>query len=140
MRAVSRRSSFPRAGPPLVVAVAYYAGCLAGFALRFPSSGISFFWPPTAVLTAALLLVAPRAWTALLASAFVAHAVAHAQDGVPIGAWPVQYIGNAAQAVLVALLVRRLSGDAPFFTDARRVLVFIGACTVAPALASLIPA
>jgi len=140
MRAVSGRSSFPRAGPPLVVAVAYYAGCLAGFALRFPSSGISFFWPPTAVLTAALLLVAPRAWTALLASAFVAHAVAHAQDGVPIGAWPVQYIGNAAQAVLVALLVRRLSGDAPFFTDARRVLVFIGACTVAPALASLIPA
>ena len=37
-----------RLGPLVLVALVYYAGCLAGFALRFPSSGISFFWPPTA--------------------------------------------------------------------------------------------
>jgi integral membrane sensor domain MASE1 len=124
----------------VLIALGYYAGCLAGFALRFPSSGISFFWPPTAVLTAALLLSAPRAWTALLGGAFVAHAIAHAQDGVPIAAWPIQFVGNAAQAIIAAALIRHFSGGAPFFTNARRVLIFIAASILAPATASLIPA
>src|SRR5215217_7844393 len=75
--------------PPLIVASAYYFGCLAGFALRFPSSGISFFWPPNAVLTAALLLTAPASWLPLLAATFIAHAIAHAQNGVPAAASPI---------------------------------------------------
>src|SRR3954468_6081474 len=99
MRAMSRRSSFPRAGPSLVVAVAYYAGCLLGFALRFPASGISFFWPPTAVLTAALLLNPLRTWGWLLLGALAAHAAAHAQNGIPLTAWPIQFLANALQSV-----------------------------------------
>src|SRR5687768_3380007 len=62
---------------PLGAATAYYLGCLVGFALRFPSSGISFFWPPNAILTTALLVVAPRRWPVLLATTFFAHAIAH---------------------------------------------------------------
>src|SRR5436190_6848682 len=93
--------------PPVLVAVAYYVGCLAGFALRFPGSGISFFWPPTAVLTVALLIAGRRAWPAFLAASLVAHAIAHGQDGVPAGAWFIQFLGNGAQAVLAAALVRR---------------------------------
>src|SRR5215216_2361414 len=77
--------------PLIIVGCGYYVGCLAGFALRFPSSGISFFWPPTALLAAALLLTAPRSWTGLLASAFVAHGIAHAQAGVPLAAWPILF-------------------------------------------------
>ena len=140
VRPVSLRLA-QRLGPLVVVALAYYAGCLAGFALRFPSSGISFFWPPTAVLTTALLLTAPRSWPALLAAAFVAHAVAHAQDGVPIGAWPLQFFGNGSQALLGALVVRRYSGVTPLFGDLRRVMTFIaGVCLLAPAAASIVPA
>src|SRR5262245_24846885 len=127
--------------PALLVAAGYYAGCLAGFALRFPGSGISFFWPPTAVLAAGLLLSGIRLWPALLAASFFAHAVAHAQNGVPLSAWPVQFLGNAAQAVIAAAAVRRSSPDTRIFGDARRVVIFIaGACVVAPSLASLIPA
>src|SRR5436190_1986375 len=48
--------------PPVVVGLAYYLGCLAGFALRYPGSGISFFWPPNAILTASLLLMPARWW------------------------------------------------------------------------------
>ena len=131
-----------RLWPLGMVALAYYAGCQAGFALRFPSSGISFFWPPTAVLTTVLLLSAPRSWPSLLAASFLAHAVAHAQDGVPIGAWPVQFFGNASQALLGALIVRRYSGVTPLFADlCPRVLTFIvGVCLVAPAVASIVPA
>ncbi len=127
--------------PPVIVALAYYVSCFAGFALRFPSSGISFFWPPTAVLAAALVLTTPRSWTALLAASFVAHAAAHAQDGIPIGAWPIQFLGNAAQAMLAAFVVRRFAGGTLLFADAGRVITFIvGACVLAPAVASLIPA
>ena len=127
--------------PPIVMGIGYYLGCLAGFAARFPSSGISFFWPPTALLTAALLLTAQRTWPGLLAAAFVAHAIAHAQNGVPFAAWPIQFLGNATQAALAAFIVRRYSTGTSLFSDLRHVLAFIlGASVVAPAVASLIPA
>ena len=125
----------------MLVASAYYAGCLAGFALRFPASGISFFWPPTAVLTAALLVVPFNTWPILLASSFLGHAIAHWQDGIPIAAWPIQYFGNASQAALAAWLLRRYSVTPCAFGSARSVLEFIlGAGVLAPAAASLIPA
>ena len=111
MNAAILRWAFPRARPegfvrmswlPILVAAAYYVGCLAGFSLRFPGSGISFFWPPTAVLTAALILTSSRWWSLVLAASFAAHAIAHAQDGVPVAYWPVQFLGNTVQAVLAA--------------------------------------
>ncbi len=135
-----------RAAPKLLpaaalVAAGYYLGALVGFRLRFPASGISFFWPPTAVLTAALLLTAPRAWGALLTGAFVAHAVAHSQNGVALLAWPLQFLANALQAVLAAYLVRRYSNPLRPFANLQRAGAFIvGAGIVAPALASVVAA
>ena len=127
--------------PPAALAGAYYAGCLVGFAARYPSSGISFFWPPTALLTAALLLTARRMWPSLLAAAFVGHALAHAQNGVPAAAWPVQFLGNATQAVLSAFILRVYTTGVHLFRDLRTIMTFIlGGCVVAPAAASLIPA
>ena len=126
--------------PILIVGVAYYLGCLAGFALRFPGSGISFFWPPTAVLATAFLLTRPRSWMPLLAGAFVAHAVAHALNGVPIAAWPIQFVGNASQAAFAAWIVRRYAGTTDIFANSTTVIIFlIGACLIAPAAASIIP-
>ena len=128
------------AAVPLGVATAYYVSCLVGFALRYPSSGISFFWPPNAVLLVALLIVAHRRWPALIVAAFVAHGLAHAQDGIGALAWSVQYFGNASQAVLAAVIMRRY-GAVAIHEDSRKSLIFIiGACIVAPAIASLTPA
>jgi PAS domain S-box-containing protein len=124
-----------------LVAIGYFAGCLAGFALRFPGSGISFFWPPTAVLTAALALTAPAAWPSLLAGSFLAHAAAHAYNGVPVAAWPVQFLGNATQAMLAAAVLQRFPASQSLYASLRKVLTFIlGACLLAPAAASVIPA
>ena len=126
--------------PALLVAAGYYVGCLIGFALRFPASGISFLWPPTAMLTSGFLMTAPRTWPALLAGGFVAHAVAHSQTAVPVSAWPVQFLGNGTQAVLAAMVVRQYSSGARLFTNVRSVAAFIlGASIGAPAVASLIP-
>jgi PAS domain S-box-containing protein len=132
---------FRDALPLLLIAAAYYGGCLVGFSLRFPASGISFFWPPTAVLTTSLILVSTRSWSLVLAATFAAHAIAHAQDGVPAQIWPVQFLGNAVQAVLAAMVVRCFSGPTLLYADLHKVLIFIvGACLLAPAVASLIPA
>ena len=126
-------------GIPLAAAAAYYLGCLIGFALRFPSSGISFFWPPTAILTTALLIAVPARWPLLLASTFVAHAIAHSLDGIPIAALSIQYFGNASQALLAAWIIRRY-GSLVLFADLRRVLVFVvGGCLLAPTVASVVP-
>jgi PAS domain S-box-containing protein len=136
----SVRRAAAESAMPLAAAAAYYLGCLMGFALRFPSSGISFFWPPNAVLTTALLIIPSRRWPLLLATTFVAHAVAHLQDGIPVGALSIQYVGNAIQALLAAWSIRRFGG-VPNFADLRRVTVFVvGACLMAPAIASVVPA
>jgi len=126
--------------PVVAVATGYYVGALLGFAWRFPGSGISFFWPPTAVLTATLLLNPPQTWGWLLGGALVAHAAAHTQNGVPVTAWPVQFLANATQAVLSAWLVRRFSDSTQPFGNLHRALAFlVSACVIGPALASLIP-
>ena len=124
----------------VAVAIGYYSGALLGFAWRFPGSGISFFWPPTAVLTASLLLNPPRTWGWVLGGGLVAHAAAHAQNNVPITAWPVQFLANATQAILSAWLIRRVSDPIRPFADLHRALGFmVCACVVGPSLASLIP-
>jgi PAS domain S-box-containing protein len=124
----------------LAMGLAYYGGSLVGFTLRLPASGISFFWPPTAILTAALLVQGSH-WQSLLIGAFIAHAAAHAQDGVPTFAWITQFLGNAFQAALASLLVLRHSRISPFLADARSVFIFVTAvCITAPVVASLIPA
>ena len=128
-------------GAPAAVGAAYYLGCLAGFAMRFPESGISFFWPPTAVLAAAFIVTTPRTWKQFLVSAFIAHAIAHAQDGISIAAWPIQFIGNASQALLSAWIVQRFSASPNLLGTPRSVMVFIcGGCILAPTIASLLPA
>ena len=126
--------------PALAVGAVYYAGCLAGFALRFPNSGISFFWPPTAVLAAVFLVTSPRSWPSFLITVFIGHAIAHARDGIPAATWTIQFVGNVSQAALAAWLVRRYSTTDALFTNVRGVLVFFfGACIVAPAVASILP-
>jgi len=125
----------------LLVVCLYYVGCLVGFALRFPSSGISFFWPPTAVLTAVLLLTPPRTWGFSLAGALIAHTIAHTQRGIPITASSVQFLANAVQAGIAAWTTHWFGAGRRLLGDLRGIAASIGsASTVAPAVASLIPA
>jgi integral membrane sensor domain MASE1 len=137
----TRPYSISNLRPAIFVGIAYYVGCLAGFALRYPGSGISFFWPPTAVLTAILLIAAPGRWVAFLASSLVAHAIAHTTDGIlPLSGWCCSSAMGPRRCWR-----HRSSGDysggTDTFTDARRILIFIvGACWLAPAIASLLPA
>src|SRR5215204_2905881 len=128
----------PRAAvPAILVGAGYFAGSLAGFALRLPESGISFLWPPTAILTAALLLAPPRAWASYVAASLIAHCVAHVEDGLPMAMSLALFAPNGVQALLAAFLMRRYSRRSPLFRDLHSVMVFIlGASMVAPAVAA----
>ena len=133
--------SLDEALPTVLVGVGYFAGSLAGFALRLPNSGISILWPPTAILTAALLLGPARARVQYLVAALIAHGVAHTFDGLPAANWLALFAANALQAVVAVFLVRRYSDSAKLFRSLRSVTVFIvGACIIAPATASIVAA
>jgi signal transduction histidine kinase/integral membrane sensor domain MASE1 len=93
----------------LLIASGYYLGCRIGFLLRFPPVTPSVVWPPNAILTATLLLSAPRRWPIYLLAALPAHVAAL----LPVaGLTPfvfVVFATNCSEALIAAGLVRRLA-------------------------------
>ncbi|MGH7551485.1 MAG: MASE1 domain-containing protein, partial [Longimicrobiales bacterium] len=123
----------------LLVAVGYYLGGLVGLALRAPPAGIATFWPPNAILLAALLLAPPRFWGWYLLAAFPAHVhlVATFQPGVPFVTVVTQYAGNVLQAFMAATVLHRLGAAPPRFDDLRAVSKYMAVAAVAaPVVAS----
>ena len=67
----------------LASAVCYYAATQIAWALTFPDSKVSLFFPPQAVLLSILLLVPTRHWWAYVLTAAGAHFLATQQAGWP---------------------------------------------------------
>jgi PAS domain S-box-containing protein len=125
-------------GLAAIVALAIYLSSEAGFLLRLPQSGIGFVWPPNAVLLVALLLV-PESWVVVLGGALVGHVAAHTQDGTPAAMQALSFFGNATQAGVAALLIRRFSGPGAYLSGLRSAGVFVAAAVMAPVVASFVP-
>jgi len=125
----------------LFVCVAYYLGARLGFALTFQPNPISTLWPPNAILLAALLLAPPRQWVVLILAALPAHIASQLQSHVPVSMVLEWFASNCSEALIGALLVRRLLGDELRFDSLHHTLVFI-ACVglVAPFVSSFLDA
>jgi PAS domain S-box-containing protein len=67
----------------LASAVSYYVATQIAWALTFPDSKVSLFFPPQAVLLCVLLLVPTRHWWAYVLAAASAHFLATQQEGWP---------------------------------------------------------
>ena len=67
----------------LASSVCYYVATLIAWALTFPDSKVSLFFPPQAVLLSILLLVPTRHWWAYVLGAASAHFLATQQAGWP---------------------------------------------------------
>jgi PAS domain S-box-containing protein len=67
-------------------AVCYYVATQIAWALRFPDSKVSLFFPPQAVLLCILLFVPTRHWWAYVLAAVSVHFMATQQAG-----WPTMY-------------------------------------------------
>ena len=70
----------------LATAVCYYVATQIAWALRFPDSKVSLFFPPQAVLLCILLFVPTRHWWAYVLAAVSVHFMATQQAG-----WPTMY-------------------------------------------------
>ena len=139
----SRLTDLARRSRPVLLAVftpaAYYAGMQIGFQATFPGGGPSILWPPNAVLLAVLLATPPRRWALYLLAAFPVHFMTQTRAGFP---WPLPlglFATNCAQALLGAVLVRRLLGTRIDFDKLRHVIVFIAAAAgFAPFVAAFV--
>jgi signal transduction histidine kinase/integral membrane sensor domain MASE1 len=122
----------------VAVGVSYYLGTQVGFVLRFPPLTPSVVWPPNSILTATLLLVAPRRWWICLLGALPAHVIAlHSVGWMPSPAVLGFFVTNCSEAMIGAGIVRWFS-DAPNRLDSLwRVSVFIvGAAVLGTFLSS----
>ena len=120
----------------LASAVCYYVATQIAWALTFPDSKVSLFFPPHAVLLCILLLVPTRLWWAYVLAAASAHFLATQQ-----AQWPPMYaltceVFDAVKYVSAALAIRLLIkspvkaitlGDAILFVLIAVVVVPFGA-------------
>src|SRR6185436_20662888 len=98
--------SLRTAGGVAAGTVCYYLATRIAWALCFPDSKVSLFFPPHAVLLCILLLVPTRHWWAYVLAAVSAHFLATQQAG-----WPVLYAltceaFDALKCVLAAAGIR----------------------------------
>jgi len=120
----------------LLVALGYYVGSQIGFLLKPPDSPISTFWPPNAILFAALLLTSPRIWWVLVLGVFPAHLFIQLRAGVPLISALAWFVGNTGEALLGAVCVRMFKKDRPLFESVYGVIVFLAFGVLVPTLAT----
>lgn len=125
----------------LIVAIAYYSGTKLGFALTPASEPIAAFWPPNAILLAALLLAPRRIWWILLLTVLPAHLVVQLKTGVPLATVVGWFIGNTGEALLGALCISYFSTKELLFQSVRGLLIFLGfGVILAPLVTSFVDA
>jgi two-component system sensor kinase FixL len=90
----------------LLLALCYYLGVHAGFALTPERLPVALLWPPNALLLAALLLFRRRAWPVLIAAVLPAHFLAEMSAAVPPAMVLGWFVSNVAEALIGALAIR----------------------------------
>ncbi len=126
----------------LLVAIGYYAGTQIGFLFTPTQTPTSTFWPPNAILLAALLLTPVRIWWALLLAVLPAHLLAQLHAGIPASTALGWFVGNMGEALLGAACIRYFEKDSrSLFKSVRGVTIFVvfGVCA-APMLTSFLDA
>jgi signal transduction histidine kinase len=120
----------------LLVAVAYYGAAKLGQTLRYTAS-VSAIWPPAGLGIAVLYLWGLRWWPGVLLAEFVVNGELLLDDSaLPIGSLAGQQIGNMAEIVVGALLLRRLIGPKAAMDRVEQVggmLVAVGIATAVSA-------
>jgi len=116
----------------LVLAAAYFV--VARIGLRYATIGpsISPVWPPTGLAVAALVILGPGHWPAILLGAFLANAT----TSIPILAAAGIACGNATEATVAAYLFRSQAGQHPALDDLLSVRTLVGVAAPVGALAS----
>jgi signal transduction histidine kinase len=129
-------SGFRSAAIGLLVALGYYAGSQVGFLLTPNGAQIAAFWPPNAILLAALLLTSRRIWWVLILAVFPAHLLIQLRMGIPLASALSWFVGNVGEALLGAIGVRFFKKDKPLFESVHGLIVFSTFGVLLPTLAT----
>jgi signal transduction histidine kinase/CheY-like chemotaxis protein len=121
------------------------AGCFLGVTslqwLRFPGIGTAILFPPYAIVTAALLFVAPRRWGIVLLAASVGDYFANRTGGAGVSFALTAELANQLCACVAAVALRRFTRGQGLFETMSDMGAFLAfAVLLAPALAALIGA
>ena len=109
----------------LLVAAAYYAGSELGFFLKPADTAIATFWPPSAILLAAFLLVPTRMWWVFLLAVLPAHLFVQLQGGTTLPAALGWYIANTCGPLLGAVCIRHSKKEKTLFDSLQGIIVFL---------------
>lgn len=120
----------------LLVALSYYAGSQIGFLLTPASTPIATFWPPNAILLAALFLTSPGIWWVLVLAVFPVHLLIQLRTGIPLISALAWFVGNVGEALLGAVCVRIFKKDKPLFESIYGVIVFLAFGVLVPTFAT----
>ena len=123
-----------------VVFVAYVVGAVAS-ALAFGSTTASAFFPPGGITVAALLLTRRRRWPVIVAALVAAELLVDRYSGLNWGIAGGFALGNAAEALVGAALVRACCGGIPDLRRRRDLTIYVlGAAGVGALCGGLIGA
>jgi integral membrane sensor domain MASE1 len=118
-----------------VIAATYYGSAKVGLHLAFATMNVTAVWPPAGIALAALVLWGPSVWPGVAVGAFLANA----WTGVPLMTVLGITCGNTLEAVVGALLLRRVAAFRPSMERVRDVLALVAlAAVVSTAIAATI--
>jgi signal transduction histidine kinase len=115
----------PTARVALLVGISYYVGTRIGFAWTPTGQPNSTFWPPNAVLLAALLLTPRKAWWAVFLAVLPVHMFAQLETGVPVWTAVGWFITNSSEALIGAYCITRFTDSTKRLDSVRGVLIFL---------------
>ncbi len=125
----------------LALSAGYLVGVEIGFAFTSEPAAVSLFWPPNAIVLAALLLAPKRSWVWLLAAILPVHVYSQLLSGVPLAMSLCWYVSNTAEALLGAGIILAMLKRTPRFDLVGDVTVFFAiAVFAAPLLSSFLDA
>lgn len=111
-------------GLSLLVGISYYVGTRIGLYLTPHGQPNSTFWPPNAILLAALLLAPRRTWWSFILAVLPAHLLAQLPAGVPLWTAIGWFITNTSEALIGAYFITRFTRGRTFET-VRGVIAFV---------------
>src|SRR3989442_9351667 len=118
----------------LVAVAVVYIGCAKlGLALAFRAAQVTAVWPPTGFAIAAVLRLGRRSVPGILIGALIANATTNEPLSVATGI----AIGNTLEAVVGAMLLRRLAFDGRL-ARVRDVMALLATVVVSPLVSATI--
>lgn len=138
------RSIAPLYRTPLlafIVAFGYYIGLRIGFSFTPSQTPIGTFWPPNAILLAALLLAPSGIWWSFILAVLPVHLLVQLHSGVPVLTSLGWFVGNTGEALIGAIAVRHFKREKLLFEGFQNVVTFlVFGVLIAPLVTSFVDA